>query len=256
METNIDENTHMVYSDDESTTALGKRQPATPGMMYLLVLIFELLCLLAIVLITYWGQEYMGGYGWDGTGKMFNWHPVAMVIGMIVLYGNAAISYRLFRTQPKFAIKLLHAALHGLALIFIIVGLVAVFGFHNHNNIANLYSLHSWVGILTVVLFSCQYVLGFSAFLFPKFGDDLRALALKYHQFFGRSILYLAVIASVSGLTEKMLFSASKYKWADFPAAGNIANVIGLTLIAIAVLVNYIVYEPDYKRPEQYEQIR
>lgn len=47
---------------------------------------------------------------------------------------------------------------------------------------------------------------GFTAFLFPKFGDDFRATALKYHQFMGRAILYLAVVACVSGLTEKMLF--------------------------------------------------
>ena len=57
-----------------------------------------------------------------------------------------------------------------------------------------------------MILHIFQYIVGFTAFLFPKFGDDLRATALKYHQFMGRAILYLAVVSCVSGLTEKMLF--------------------------------------------------
>lgn len=35
-----------------------------------------------------------------------------------------------------------------------VVGLVAVFRFHNEHHIANLYSLHSWLGLLVVVAFS------------------------------------------------------------------------------------------------------
>ncbi|XP_066930216.1 lysosomal membrane ascorbate-dependent ferrireductase CYB561A3-like [Clytia hemisphaerica] len=251
--------------DDGNTSQASESKPITPpantnseqrndGLFFALVLIFELLCILTIVLLVYWGHNFFGGYGWDGSGKMFNWHPLMMVLGMIVLYGNAAISYRVFNTAPKFQIKLLHAGLHGLALVFMIVGLVAVFGFHNHNNIPNLYSLHSWIGILTVTLFSAQYLLGFTAFLFPKFGDDLRAIALKYHQFFGRAILYLVVIASVSGLTEKMLFAHSAdYKY--FIPVGNIANVIGVVLAIMAMLVEYIVHEPTFKREEPYEPV-
>jgi cytochrome b-561 len=42
------------------------------------------------------------------------------------------------------------------AFAFGVVGLKAVFDFHNHNNINNMYSLHSWIGITAFVLFSCQ----------------------------------------------------------------------------------------------------
>lgn len=43
-----------------------------------------------------------------------------------------------------------------LALILSIVGLVAVFDFHNAQKISNLYSLHSWIGIVATALFALQ----------------------------------------------------------------------------------------------------
>lgn len=58
--------------------------------------------------------------------------------------------------QSKLRWKLLHAALMLLALLLAAVGLGAVFGFHNAENIPNLYSLHSWIGIAAIALFAFQ----------------------------------------------------------------------------------------------------
>lgn len=43
-----------------------------------------------------------------------------------------------------------------LALLLSAVGLGAVFGFHNAENIPHVYSLHSWIGIAAVALFAFQ----------------------------------------------------------------------------------------------------
>ena len=56
----------------------------------------------------------------------------------------------------KFYTKLVHMSLHVLVMIFATIGLVTVFDFHNANNIPNLYSLHSWIGLSTVCLFFLQ----------------------------------------------------------------------------------------------------
>lgn len=57
---------------------------------------------------------------------------------------------------PKLPWKLLHAALTLAAFIVVVLGLVAVFEFHNKQKIPNMYSLHSWLGLTAVLLFSCQ----------------------------------------------------------------------------------------------------
>ena len=55
-------------------------------------------------------------------------------------------------------VKVLHAVIHVLALIFSAVGLKAVFDSHNlaDKPIPNMYCLHSWLGIVTVTLFGMQ----------------------------------------------------------------------------------------------------
>lgn len=58
--------------------------------------------------------------------------------------------------QNKLPWKLLHATLMLLALLLSIVGLCAVFGFHYAENIPNVYSLHSWIGIAATALFALQ----------------------------------------------------------------------------------------------------
>lgn len=69
-----------------------------------------------------------------------------------------AVLYRVPLTwgQNKRPWKLLHGALMLLGLVLAVLGLCAVFDFHNANAIPNLYSLHSWVGVATVGLFAAQ----------------------------------------------------------------------------------------------------
>lgn len=216
-------------------------------LFYVLVIILQILGVISIIVVVSWCINYFDGYAWDGSGKEFNYHPTFMVVGLIVFYGNSAVSYRVLRYQNKYQVKLIHAFLHLFAFIFAVLGLVAVFDFHNAKNIPNVYSLHSWIGIGTVVLFGCQLLFGFLCFLFPMADDDWRRKYLKIHVFFGVTILALAVVAVISGITEKMLF-AFKAEYSQMVAVGNIANMLGVLVTLFAMLVGYIIYNPNYKR--------
>ena len=48
--------------------------------------------------------------------------------------------------------------LHAVALFLGSVGIYAAFKFHNESGIANLYSLHSWVGLGTICLYGIQLI--------------------------------------------------------------------------------------------------
>lgn len=56
-----------------------------------LVLLLEILCIAILVLVLLWSEIFLAGFAWDGTEKEFDYHPVFMVISMIILYSQGKI---------------------------------------------------------------------------------------------------------------------------------------------------------------------
>nr|XP_025965092.1 cytochrome b ascorbate-dependent protein 3 isoform X2 [Dromaius novaehollandiae] len=232
--------------------------PAGAGMLELPFLPFCALLgglgAVCVAFVSAWCQRWRGGFAWDGSAQMFNWHPVLMVTGMVVLYGAAALVYRLpfSWSGPKFPWKVLHGALALVAFGLAVLGLVAVFSFHNAQGTPNMYSLHSWLGLATVLLFSCQWLAGFVSFLLPWAPAWLRALYKPVHVFFGSTILTLAMVSCVSGINEKLFFSLKNgtTAYSQLPSEAVFANTLGLLILLFGVLVLWALARPDWKRPE------
>ncbi|XP_058518953.1 lysosomal membrane ascorbate-dependent ferrireductase CYB561A3 isoform X2 [Ochotona princeps] len=224
------------------------------GWFYVTCLVLGSLGSMCVLFTVYWMQYWRGGFAWDGSISMFNWHPVLMVTGMVVLYGAASLVYRLPQSWvgPKLPWKSLHAGLHLLAFIFTVVGLVAVFRFHSHGNIAHLYSLHSWLGITTVILFASQWALGFAIFLLPWASLWVRSLLKPIHVFFGAAILALSIASVISGINEKLIFSLNNATkpYSSLPSEAVFANSTGLLVLAFGLLVLYVLLASSWKRPE------
>ncbi|KAK1892817.1 Cytochrome b ascorbate-dependent protein 3 [Dissostichus eleginoides] len=159
-----------------------------------------------------------------------------MVSGLLLLYGNGAVLYRVPLTwgQNKLPWKLLHAGLMLLALIFSIVGLCAVFDFHNKNKTPNLYSLHSWIGIAATALFALQWVFGAGVFLLPCAPPSLRGLLKPLHVWMGGGILGLSVAACIS----------------DLPSEAVLGNSLGVLIVAFGLVVMRILFNQNWQRPD------
>ena len=146
---------------------------------------------------------------------MFNWHPLYMVVGMVFFYTESLLAYRTLPFGKKMN-KIFHGFLHVMAMIFVVVGLVAVFKSHNYKNsggyIANLYSMHSWLGLATIVLFGQNYFLGLLHFFLPSCASEDRAAYLPSHVFLGIFTYFCAAFTVISGITEKNAFMGCAYK--------------------------------------------
>uniref|UniRef100_A0A8C2UYG1 Transmembrane ascorbate-dependent reductase CYB561 n=1 Tax=Chinchilla lanigera TaxID=34839 RepID=A0A8C2UYG1_CHILA len=133
----------------------GTGQVSTPSTLPYYVAFSQLLGLTVVAMTGAWLGLYRGGIAWEST-LQFNVHPLCMVIGLIFLQGDALLVYRVFRKEAKRTTKVLHGLLHVFAFIISLVGLVAVFDYHRKMGYADLYSLHSWCGILVFALYIVQ----------------------------------------------------------------------------------------------------
>lgn len=53
-------------------------------LCYLLCLGLGVAC---VACVCVWNHRWRGGFVWDGSAMQFNWHPVLMVTGLVVVYG-------------------------------------------------------------------------------------------------------------------------------------------------------------------------
>uniref|UniRef100_A0A7S4JS28 Cytochrome b561 domain-containing protein n=1 Tax=Odontella aurita TaxID=265563 RepID=A0A7S4JS28_9STRA len=128
--------------------------------------------LAAAAVVFTWATE-LGGVSWkQGEAKIvFNWHPVCMIIAFLFMT-ISALSFRMkWRAKNRFVTKMLHIIEWSIAGLCMAVGLVAVVKSHNDpvsGYIANLYSLHSWIGIAVLILYALQFFVGVFSFGFDS----------------------------------------------------------------------------------------
>uniref|UniRef100_A0A0D9VIT8 Cytochrome b561 domain-containing protein n=1 Tax=Leersia perrieri TaxID=77586 RepID=A0A0D9VIT8_9ORYZ len=130
----------------------------------------------AAAMVLVWCIHFRGGLALEATNKnlIFNVHPVLMLIGFIILGSEAIMVYKVLPTWNHDTTKLTHLILHAIALVLGAFGIYCAFKFHNESGIANLYSLHSWLGIGTICLYGIQWIFGFVTFFFPRASPNVR----------------------------------------------------------------------------------
>lgn len=190
--------------------------------------------IIAIVLLLVWLLHFREGMNLDSDNpfRIFNVHPFLMFFGFIFLAGEAMMAYKTVPADRNVQ-KFVHMFLHLAAITLGIVGLHAVFKFHDRANIRNLYSLHSWIGIGTFCLYILQWLFGFITFMFPRSSMDRRARALPWHISGGRALLYMAICAAETGLMEKVTFLELQHS-----RETRLVNFLGLAILLFGITVD------------------
>jgi len=209
--------------------------------------------ILVVTLVALWMSHYRGGFAWTSNPSLeFNYHPVLMTIGLIFLYAEAILIYRVFVRFPKRIVKIAHGMIQAISLLFAFVGLKAVLDSHNLDPkpIPNFYSLHSWLGLATIGLFVLQLLAGFSIFGWPGGVDSFKKLYMSSHRFFGIGIFLLACATALTGTVEKTIFSL-KGDYGKLPPEAYVINFFGLSIVVFACFVVFIATKTEWKRPSE-----
>lgn len=202
--------------------AIGNNRGYKPLFIVSQTIVFILFLLLLTLIF-----KYLGGFGFE-VASVFNFHPMFMMLGFIILYSNckfleqwyfllkfpplslsltAILIYRTFRYELKQKLKLAHTILNGAAIVVSMFGSLSVFYYHQKANIPHFYSLHSWLGISTWLLFVSQFTSGFVTFLYPGASYTMRSLLMPLHRYSGIATFVLAAATCLTGLNEKAIFA-------------------------------------------------
>mmetsp|Transcript_9473 Transcript_9473/g.26803 ORF Transcript_9473/g.26803 Transcript_9473/m.26803 type:complete len:282 (-) Transcript_9473:38-883(-) len=218
----------------------------------------HVLAWLALALVIAWAggsdtdANFLGGYSY-AKSKLFNWHPVFMIIGMVTMYTEAILAYRSVPLE-KVYVKAFHGVVQLIAVVLICLGLWTVWTFENDYNYSNLASLHSWMGSLTVSLFFANFVSGIGIFYNPLAGDSLRASYHPVHIFIGIFTYVLACATSISGIQQENVWlgcsstvsshdvdPALTYK--DLPVGCRVSNGLALVIFLCGFLTVFAVLD-------------
>lgn len=196
------------------------------------------LAVIAAIMVLVWNISYRGGLAWEAENKnlIFNLHPVLMLIGFVILGGEAIISYKSLPLEKPVK-KLIHLILHAIALALGIWGICAAFKNHNESGIPNLYSLHSWIGIGVISLYGFQWVYSFIVFFFPGGSPNLRSGLLPWHAILGLFVYILAVGNAALGFLEKLTFLESGAKLDKYGPEAFLVNFTAIVTILFGALV-------------------
>ncbi|GMH89345.1 hypothetical protein TrVE_jg8050 [Triparma verrucosa] len=186
--------------------------------------------------------------------KVFNAHPVLMTVSFVLMtvgklsFTIPFITNRLSR--PK--VKVVHGSSWLLALISSSFALYAVFASHNVESQgykANMYSLHSWVGIAVFAAMIGNFLIGSVAFGFQLVEPETRGKLMPFHKLFGNLIYYGWGVAMILGLLSRSWILSCGYSvteadvnpaehYNDLPETCRQMNGLGMEVLATIVLVS------------------
>lgn len=222
-----------------------------PVVKFPIIIVIRLVGIAVSALLLTWTIHFRGGLALisDNKDLIFNVHPVLMVISLVLLNGEAMLAYKTVSGAKSFK-KSVHLTLQFLAFFLSLIGVWAAIKFHNDKGIDNFYSLHSWLGLVCLFLFSIQWAAGFATFWYPGGSRNSRSFLLPWHVFFGVYIYALAVATCATGILEKATFLQTNHIISRYSSEALLVNSLGVLLIALGAFVILAIISPGNGKGE------
>ncbi|PIA39609.1 hypothetical protein AQUCO_02600216v1 [Aquilegia coerulea] len=209
-----------------------------PTVGFPIFIVIRVIGVVVSALLFTWIFHYRGGMSLisDNKDLIFNVHPILMVIGLILLNGEAMLAYKTISGARSFR-KRVHLMLQFLAFCLSVIGVWAAIKFHNEKGIDNFYSLHSWLGLACLFLFGIQWAAGFATFWYPGGSRNSRAALLPWHVFIGVYIYAIAIATAATGILEKATFLQSNNVISRYSTEALMVNSLGILIVVLGGFV-------------------
>jgi len=158
-------------------------------------------------------------------------------------------------TKKRGIAKATHAGIWSSSFVLGIIGIIAVFKSHNDElsgYIANLYSLHSWVGVFVLALYTLQFLYGLVVYGFGigRNGRLGSSTMMTLHKYSGAWINLLVMTTILLGLQEKEGFINCAYNVDEadlmpiknyhlIPYSCKLSHGLGLVILSMGMFTSF-----------------
>eukprot|EP01041_Mallomonas_annulata_P013307 gene13307-28193_t len=212
----------------------------------------QVLSAICVVLMCLWADNenetdyYLGGLQKEPEASEM-WHIILMTVSMGFCLVQAILAYRLLpfgHTVDKY----LHGIINLAGLICAFIGIAKIVHNRNeeHSPPRHFISLHSWLGLITLVLYVQNYVFGFIHFALPLLSPKMKKLYLPNHKFLGLMTLGAAVVTMIAGMVhvdETWKDGNPATEYSKFPPGKKIGNGLGVILLIMVILVAFAIQD-------------
>ncbi|KAF8095767.1 hypothetical protein N665_0323s0033 [Sinapis alba] len=210
-----------------------------------LVLFARVLGLVIAVVVVYWFLLLKSTFAPRQGLTSTTIHALLMVIGFILVSGEAILIHRWLPGSNKTK-KAVHLWLQGVALVSAVIGMWTKFRYES-GVFFNFYSIHSWMGLLSVSLFAVQWVTGFLSFWHRGEVRETRSTFLPWHVFLGLYTYGLAIATAETGLLVKLTHLQTKRNLPRRCTESVVLNGVGLGLVLLCGIVITAAVLPKYQ---------
>ncbi|KAL1558929.1 ascorbate ferrireductase (transmembrane) [Salvia divinorum] len=211
---------------------------AAPVVRFPIFAVVRILGVALAALVLIWTFHFRGGMALVSGDRhqIFNVHPVVLLIGLVLLNGEAMLAYKTLPGTKSFK-KLVHISLQFLVFLLSVIGVVVVWKNRIERGKENFYSLHSWLGLLSLFLFGIQWTLGFLTFYYPGGSRNGRASLLPWHGYMGYYIYGLSVITCVTGFLGRATSLQTHGTISRYSTEAILINSMGVLTVVLAGFV-------------------
>ncbi|KAG6152694.1 hypothetical protein E4U37_003610 [Claviceps purpurea] len=134
---------------------------------------------------------------WMNPVIFFSGHPIAMTIALFILVQSILTLQPISTPRQKRLGQYIHASLNLVAFAGLVTGAVIIEVNKVRGRGPHFHSLHAYVGVITLLLITGQYLVGFTMWATPGLygGVDNAKKLYKYHRYGGYVVLVLLLTA-------------------------------------------------------------
>ncbi|PIK50526.1 putative cytochrome b561 [Apostichopus japonicus] len=226
------------------------RMPSSSSFTFWSLIVGSQVCgLSAYILLQSWLHIYNDGFDWnsDVSHLIQNYHALFMTLGFLLLFGEATLAYRLLaRSRASYLLqKSVHATILITATIIWVVGLTAAFKARNLDKthgkeVKHFYSFHSWIGLLLLVIFLCQ-------FLWKAYSVRINSVAPQKLCFAIAWYAHARLISPTLQATYQSVHVFNGENYRLLSSSGIHLNFVGIAMLGFATTIGYLLWKPEFK---------